>query len=131
MINQGVIHSEVSTMPLSKMTAAAIGAIYTLIGILGFLGYLGIFSTSTSLNVAHLAIGVSGLAVYFVAPAMGRQWAQAFGVVLGLVAIVGVVVPNPLDLLPIGGMNIVLHAASAAVLLYVGFASERHEAAAA
>lgn len=118
-------------MPLSKMTAAVIGGVYTLIGILGFIGYLGIFTTSTTLNVVHLVIGLSGLAVYFLAPAMGRQWAQAFGLVLGLLAIVGVVVPNPLDLMPIGGLNIVLHAASAAVLLYAGFASERHEAAAA
>jgi hypothetical protein len=120
------------------MTAGVFGAVYTLIGLLGFAGpltpgdnLLGIFPISPTHNIVHLLIGVTGLAVYFAWPAMTRQWAQVFGVVLALVAVLGVIVANPLNILPIGGFDIALHAASAAVLLYVGFAGTRQETAAA
>jgi len=62
---------------------------------------------------------------------MARTWAQAFGGVLALVAVVGLIIANPLNLLPIGGFDIVLHAASAALLLYVGFTSPRTQHATA
>ena len=123
-------------MSLSKMTAGVFGAVYTLVGVLGFIGplapdsnLLGIFPISPLHNVVHLLIGVTGLAVYLAVPAMARTWAQVFGGVLALVAVLGVIIANPLNILPIGGFDIFLHAASAAVLLYVGFASPGIETA--
>lgn len=125
-------------MPLSKMTAGVFGAVYTLAGILGFVGplapdgnLLGVFPTSPLLNVVHLMIGLTGLGVFFLAPAMARNWAQVFGAVLALVAVLGIVISNPLNILPIGGLDIILHAATAAVLLYVGFAGESRQGATA
>jgi hypothetical protein len=59
------------------------------------------------------------------------MFAQVFGVVLAAVAAMGIIVANPLGLLPIGGGDIVLHAASALVLLYVGFAGTSEETASA
>jgi hypothetical protein len=120
------------------MTAGVFGAVYSLVGILGFFGsltpdgnLLGLFPVSTPLNVVHLLIGLTGIGVFFAAPAMGRSWAQAIGALLALLAVVGIVVSNPMGVVPIGGLNIILHAASAAVMLYVGFAGESRQSATA
>jgi hypothetical protein len=120
------------------MTAGVFGAVYTLVGILGFFGplapdgnLLGIFPISPLHNVVHLLVGLTGLGVFFLAPTMARGWAQAFGAVLGLLGVTGIIISNLFDVLPIGGFDIVLHAASAAVLLYVGFAGESRQSATA
>ena len=117
-------------MPLSKLTAGVFGAVYTLVGILGFFvtglsgsGTLIIFPVSPLHNVVHLAIGLAGLAAYMAGPALSRTYSQVTGAVLALVAVLGIIVSNPLGILPIGGFDIVLHVASALVLLYVGFAA--------
>jgi hypothetical protein len=116
-------------MPLSKLTAGVFGAVYTLVGILGFFvtgiagsGTLIVFPVSPLHNVVHLAIGLAGLAAYFGGPALARTYCQVTGVVLAVVALLGVIVSNPLGILPIGGLDIGLHVASALVLMYVGFA---------
>lgn len=125
-------------MPLSKMTAGVFGAVYTLTGLVGFAvtgfsgnGTLIIFDLSVLHNIVHLVIGLAGLAAFASGPAASRMYAQVFGVVLGAVAVLGIVVSNPLGLLPIGGSDVFLHAGSALVLLYVGFAGSSRETAAA
>jgi hypothetical protein len=129
---------EVLIVPLSKMTAGVFGAVYTLTGLVGFAvtgfsgsGTLIVFDLSVLHNIVHLAIGLAGLAAFASGPAASRMYAQVFGVVLGVVAVLGIVVSNPLGLLPIGGYDVFLHAASALVLLYVGFAGSSRETAAA
>jgi hypothetical protein len=125
-------------VPLSKMTAGVFGAVYALVGLVGFAvtgfggtGTLLIFNLSVLHNVVHLVIGVGGLAAFAAGTAASRTFCQVAGAVLGLVAILGVVLPNPLGILPIGGADIGLHVASALVLLYVGFAGSPREAATA
>jgi hypothetical protein len=125
-------------VPLSKMTALVFGAVYAITGLVGFAvtgssgtGTLIIFDLSVLHNVVHLAIGVSGLAAFAAGPAASRMFAQVFGAVLAAVAVMGIIVANPLGLLPIGGADVVLHAASALVLLYVGFAGTSQETASA
>jgi hypothetical protein len=125
-------------MPLSKMTALVFGAVYALTGLVGFAvtgfsgtGTLIIFDLSVLHNVVHLAIGGAGLAAFAAGPAASRMFAQVFGAVLGAVAVLGIIVANPLGVLPIGGADVVLHAASALVLLYVGFAGTSQETATA
>ena len=125
-------------MPLSKITALVFGAVYAVTGLVGFAvtgssgtGTLIIFDLSVLHNVVHLAIGAAGLAAFAAGPAASRMFAQVFGVVLAAVAAMGIIVANPLGLLPIGGGDIVLHAASALVLLYVGFAGTSEETASA
>ncbi len=129
---------EVLLVPLSKLTAGAFGAAYTLGGLVGFAvtgfsgnGTLVIFDLSVLHNIVHLVIGVAGLAAFASGPAASRMYAQVFGVVLGVVAVLGIVVANPLGLVPIGGYDVFLHGASALVLLYVGFAGAARETAAA
>src|SRR5258708_5438851 len=80
---------------------------------------------------AGLAIGLAGLAAFASGRAASRMYAQVFGAVLAVVAVLGIVVSNPLGLLPIGGYDVFLHAGSALVLLYVGFAGSSRETAAA
>lgn len=125
-------------MALSKMSAGVFGAVYLAVGVVGFFvtglsgtGTLIIFNLSVLHNVVHLAIGAAGIAAYLAGPAAARMFCQVVGGVLGLVAVLGIVVPNPLGILPIGGADIVLHIASAVVLLYVGFAGDSRETATA
>ena len=125
-------------MPLSKMTALVFGAVYGLVGLVGFAvtgfggtGTLLIFNLSVLHNVVHLVIGVGGLAAFAAGSAASRTFCQAAGAFLAVVAILGVVVPNPFGILPIGGADIGLHVASALVLLYVGFAGSPRETATA
>lgn len=116
-------------MTLSKMTAGLFGAVYALLGLAGFAvtgfgstGTLVIFDLSVLDNVVHLAIGVAGLAVYAIERGAPRKFCQAAGVIAGLIALLGIIVSNPLGILPVGGADVVLHAFTALVLLYVGFA---------
>ncbi|MFN2464664.1 MAG: DUF4383 domain-containing protein [Candidatus Dormibacteria bacterium] len=124
-------------MPLSKLAAGVFGAVYLLVGIVGFFvtglsgqGTLIIFPLSPLHNVVHLAIGAAGLAAYFGGPALSRRFCQVVGAVLALVAVLGIIVSNPLGILPIGGFDIVLHIASALVLMYIGFAGDKEYATA-
>ncbi|MEA2684264.1 MAG: hypothetical protein QOK05_2592 [Chloroflexota bacterium] len=124
-------------MPLTKLAAGVFGAVYLLVGIVGFFvtglsstGTLIIFPISPLHNVVHLAIGAAGLAAYAAGPAMARTFCQVVGGVLALVAVLGIVVSNPLGILPIGGFDVVLHVATALVLLYLGFAAREEYATA-
>src|SRR5258708_12794994 len=92
------------------MTAGVFGAVYTLTGLVGFAvtgfsgnGTLIVFDLSVLHNIVHLAIGLAGLAAFASGPAASRMYAQVFGVALAVVAVLGIVVSNPLALLPIGG----------------------------
>jgi hypothetical protein len=123
-------------VPLSKMTAGVFGAVYALVGLVGFavtgfggVGTLIVFNLSVLHNVVHLVIGAGGLAAFAAGTAASRTFCQVAGAVLGLVAILGVIIPNPLGILPIGGADVALHVASALVLLYVGFAGSPRRAA--
>lgn len=116
-------------MTLSKMTAVVFGAVYGLLGLAGFVvtgfngtGKLVVFDLSVLVNLVHLAVGLLGLAAYAAGRGAARLFCQAAGIVLGLLALVGIVISNPLGVLPVGGVDVVLHAGSALVLLYVGFA---------
>ena len=125
-------------MPLSKMTAGVFGGAYALIGLAGFTvtgfggtGTLIIFDLSVLHNIVHFVIGASGVAAYVVGPAAARMFCQVVGVVLAVLAIVGIVISDPLGILPIGGADIALHCVSALVLLYVGFAGSLQDTATA
>jgi Domain of unknown function (DUF4383) len=116
-------------MTLSKSTAGLFGALYALVGLAGFAvtgfggtGTLVTFNLSVADNIIHLVIGVAGLAAYAVGHAAAQRFCQTAGVVVGLLALLGIVVSNLLGIMPIGGSDVVLHAFTALVLLYVGFA---------
>ena len=113
-----------------RIVAGAFGALYLLAGIAGFFvtgisasATLGVFPLSPLANAVHLAVGVFGVAAYFAGSTLTRNFCQVAGASLGLLSILGVVVPNGFGLVALGGFDIVLHAVSALVLMYIGFAA--------
>lgn len=122
-------------MPIQKTAAGVFGAVYVLVGILGFIpalvvmssggtdNLLGLFPINPLHNIVHLAVGAAGVAAYMSGVSMSTLFARVVGSVYAVLAVAGLILPNFLGLVPIGGLDIVLHAATAAVLLYVGFAA--------
>jgi hypothetical protein len=114
------------------MTAGVLGAAYVITGVLGFfLGsatqtvglMLGLFPVNLVHNAFHLCIGAAGVGVFLAAAGAAVVYVRCVGVIFAVLAIGGIFVPQPLGLMPIGGFDIGLHALTAAVLLYVGFAA--------
>ncbi|HEV1997035.1 MAG TPA: DUF4383 domain-containing protein [Candidatus Dormibacteraeota bacterium] len=128
---------------LARMAAGIFGAVYVLVGVLGFLPFvggsytldphnlLGLFAVNVVHNIVHLAVGFGGLAAYSGGEATSVLFARTVGIVYALLAVLGIVAGsgNFLGLVPIGGLDIGLHAVTALVLLYVGFAAPRREVA--
>jgi hypothetical protein len=120
-------------MSLTRMVVAVFGAVYVVVGILGFLGepivtsashpdmesasgdLLGIFPINAIHNVVHLIIGA---ALLYGATAHGRavMIARAVAITYAIVGLLGLVAPDTFGLMPIGGADVGLHLASAAVL---------------
>jgi hypothetical protein len=119
---------------LPRKTALIFGAVYALIGLVGFTvtgfsgtGTLIIFDLSVVHNVVHFVIGAAGLLAFATGSGASRKFGQLFGGVFGASAVLGLVVANLGGLLAIGGADVVLHAGSALVLLYAGFAETAGE----
>lgn len=82
---------------LAKLYATVLGAALLLVGLLGFApglapngNLLGIFAIDPLHNIIHVLSGVVGLAVAFTAKGVYSRWyALIFGVVYGLVTVVG------------------------------------------
>ena len=133
-------------MSLAQRFAQVFGAIYLLVGILGFIpplllgttmgwgpfgGYLlGLFAVNWLHSLAHLAIGVAGLAT-FRNPDAARYYALVVGVAYILLFLLGLFggPVGPLDgLLPLNGLDNVLHLLTAVVALGAYYYSARPEA---
>jgi hypothetical protein len=84
----------------------------------------GLFAVSGWLNAVHILVGFWGLVAW--SGALGAVgYARAMSVLLGLMAILGVV-PGAgefLRFLPLDGHNVWLHGASALAAAYIGFRS--------
>lgn len=133
-------------MSLAQRFAQIFGAIYVLVGILGFIpplflgtttmgwgpfgGYLlGLFAVNWLHSLAHLAIGVAGLATFRNLEA-ARYYALVIGVAYILLFVLGLFggPVGPLDgLLPLNGLDNVLHLLTALVALGAYFYSARPE----
>ena len=129
----------------ARSFALAAGLAYMLVGALGFqpgitqppaagspdlvvdsgYGYLlGLFPINLLHNLVHLAVGIAGLAAYRSrggAPAFARGLAIFYG----LLAVMGLIpaLNTTLGLIPIFGHDIWLHALTALLAAYVGFAA--------
>jgi hypothetical protein len=113
------------------------GIVLILVGVLGFVPgvtsdmmLLGIFHVDALHNIVHI---VSGLAALAAAWGMysSRRYFQVFGVVYGLVAVLGFVGgDNVLGVLVVNMADNLLHVAIAAVALYAGFMLKESPAAA-
>ncbi len=129
-------------MTIAQRFAQVFGIIYLLIGILGFIPIepflvgvipnvigpfnallLGLFPVNWLHNLAHIGIGVAGLAVYR-NPVTARSYALALGVIYALLAVLGLILPTLFGLLPLGGAaDIILHLLTALLAFGAYFAS--------
>jgi hypothetical protein len=129
-------------MSLVRTVVLVFGAVYVVVGLLGFLGdpivtggahgdmpsasgdLFGIFPINVLHNIVHLAIGA---ALLYGATAHDRAVlvARIVGGAYVLVGLLGLVAPDTFGLMPIGGADVLLHLASAAILLGVTFVDQR------
>jgi hypothetical protein len=117
---------------IAQTVALVFGVIYLAVGVAGFLPFLGGTASQTSSNLlglvpinllhnlVHLLIGIAGVAAA-TSMVRARVFNQTVGGVLVALGLVGLVVSNPLGVIPIGGFDIVIHFLTGAVLLYFGF----------
>jgi hypothetical protein len=132
-------------MGIARTVALILGVVYVLVGVLGFIpgitaqggdfadmpsasgAILGIFPVNVLHNVVHLAIGAALLYGSTSTP-LAIVVSRVIGVVYLLVGVIGFFSADTFGLMPIGGADILLHLASAAVLLYIGFMAPGAEA---
>lgn len=83
---------------------------------------LGLFPTSIAHNLVHLVFGVWGL---WASRNTRRavNYAFASGAIYLVLALIGMFVPNVFGLIPIGGLDIPLHAGIALALIAAAFGS--------
>lgn len=83
---------------------------------------LGMFPTSIAHNLVHLVFGVWGLWASRNAR-RAVSYAFASGAIYLVLALIGMFVPNVFGLIPIGGLDIPLHAGIALALIAAAFGS--------
>ena len=119
---------------IAKSYAQLLGVVLTLVGILGFINVtplvsdgriLSIFAIDPLHNVIHLASGIVGLAAGFMSQGKyARTYAGVFGLVYGLVTVLGFVQgTSVLGLVTVNAADNFLHTAIAVASLGVYFLS--------
>ena len=132
-------------MSLAQRFAQVFGAVYLLVGILGFIppllspapgwgpfgGFLlTLFAVNWLHSLAHVLIGVAGL-VTFRNPLAASTYALVVGIAYALLFVLGLFggPVGPLDgLLPLNGLDNILHLLTAVIALVAYFASRREPA---
>ena len=115
-----------------KTAAVLFGIVFILIGILGFVPgitkdemLLGIFHVNAAHNVVHLLSGAVALFAGMTSIGASRMYFRIFGVVYGLVAVLGLMNMGQhtmlLGLISNNDADTFLHIAIAAVSLLLGF----------
>ncbi len=116
-----------------KSAAILFGLVFLAVGILGFVPavtsnemLLGIFHVNTAHNFVHLASGVVFLLCGMAGPGPARMFFKIFGIVYGLVAVLGFMKGDGL-LLGMVSNNTAdtwLHVVLAAAMLFLGFVAK-------
>lgn len=133
----------------ARTFALIAGIIYLVIGVLGFIpginqappagapeltldagyGYLlGLFPVNILHNIVHILIGAWGLASYRRLGA-ARGYARGLAIIYALLAVMGLIpgLRTTLGLVPIFGHDVWLHALTAAIAAYFGWAAPADE----
>jgi hypothetical protein len=115
-----------------KMLATVVGIIFVLVGVLGFVpgvtenGHLlGVFHVNGAHNIVHILTGIAALIAGSMSLRASQNFFRIFGIVYGLVAVLGFITGGDEALLGLIANNHAdnwLHAAIAAGSLLVGFA---------
>ena len=113
-------------MNLSRVYAVAFGAVYTLVGLLGFTvtttlatANLIAFPVNLLHNLVHLLVGLIGLAAYFTGQTVA--YARGMAILFGILTVAGFLPQPLLGLVPLGGADIALHAATALLAAVAGW----------
>jgi hypothetical protein len=114
-----------------KRMASIFGFTFIAVGILGFIPgitteegrLLGIFEVDAMHNMVHILSGIVALFAAYKSEHAARLYFQVFGVVYGLVAVLGIFHGDRplLGLMAHNGADVVLHFLIAGVALYLGF----------
>ena len=131
-----------TTPNIAKTYAQLLGGVLTLVGILGFVpgitpnapngNLIGLFAINPTHNIIHLLSGIVGLAAGFAADGVYARWfALVFGVVYGLVTIIGFIQGNTvLGLIPVNLADNLLHVLITLASLAVYFSTNNRGTAA-
>ena len=117
------------------MWAWIFAVVFIVIGILGFVPgittdgqLLGIFAVDTLHNIIHLISGLVALVVAMTSTASARLYFKVFGVIYGLVTIIGLVQGDTiLGLFMVNMADNILHIAITLIALYLGFAATERD----
>lgn len=114
-------------MGMVRTVAAVFGAIYLLIGLGAFVllsggegDLFGLFPVNVLHNIVHILFGVI-LLYGSMSTVAAIQTTRGVGAVLLLLGVLGFIIPDGLDLVPLGANDIWLHLGTGAILLAVGF----------
>jgi Domain of unknown function (DUF4383) len=122
-----------TTMGMARTIAVVFGAVYLVAGLAGFIletPLFGLFEVNTLHNIVHVLLGAILLYAATSTP-LAVMATRGVGGLLVVLAILGIPFPDGFGLVPLGGNDIWLHAASGAILLVAGFLAPSAEAAAA
>lgn len=114
---------------LVKTVTWIFGIVLLLVGILGFITgspLLGLFEVDTTHNIIHILSGIVALIAVSSGESYARLYLIVFGIVYGLVTILGFVTGGSiLGLFTVNANDNYLHAAIAIVCLGVGFSGKK------
>jgi hypothetical protein len=117
-----------------KTAASVLGLVLLIVGVLGFVPsaapeqmLFGVFHVNIAHSIIHLLSGAAGLLCGFGSTAAARTFFRTFGVVYGLVAVLGLVQGEGylLGLVSNNMADVWLHFAIAVTSLILGFAPSR------
>ena len=113
-------------MNLSRIYAIVFGVVYTLVGVVGLLvaptlatATLIVFPVNLLHNVVHLLVGALGIAAFVSNRTV--EYARAVAIVFVVITIAGLLPQPLLGLVPLGGLDIPLHAATAILAAAAGW----------
>lgn len=112
---------------LVKPLTGILGLVLTLVGVAGFFanGMLLLFEVDTVHNIVHLASGLVALFAFSSSQLYSRWYLIIFGLVYGLVTIVGFATGGVFGIMAINAADNYLHLAIAAACLIVGLGSKK------
>jgi hypothetical protein len=105
-------------MNLPRIYAVVFGVVYTLVGLVGLLvaptlstGTLIVFPVNVLHNAVHILVGVLGIAAFVSSRTV--EYARGMAVVFAVITLGGLLPQPLLGLVPLGGPDVILHAATA------------------
>ena len=119
---------------MTKTLALLFGAVFVLVGVLGFIPavapnehLLGIFHVNAAHNAVHLLTGIVAIICGLASEQAAILFFRIFGIVYGLVAVLGLVGGDRpiLGIISNNMADVWLHIAIAAVSLLIGFGARR------